>query len=90
MGALEFLCCREVVDVLGNMAFDGSIEKINCITEHEDYGAMTNRAVLIQVGPLLKHRDGSKYKKQTGVSENALVYCMIDIYKHMHCTSLGD
>jgi hypothetical protein len=35
------------------MAFDGSIEKINCITEHEDYEAMTNRAVLLQVCPLL-------------------------------------
>ncbi|CAB4013339.1 Hypothetical predicted protein [Paramuricea clavata] len=40
VGALEFHCCREVVDVPGNMAFDGSIEKINCITEHDDYGAM--------------------------------------------------
>ena len=73
MGALEFRCCREVVDVLGNMAFDGSIEKISCITEHEDYGAMTNRAVLLQVGPLLKHRVSenelqqfaSKHKPQT-------------------------
>ena len=52
------------------MAFDGSIEKIDCITEHEDYRALSNRTVLLQVGPLLKHRDGSKYKKRSGGSEN--------------------
>ncbi len=31
---------------------------------------MSNHAVLRQVGPLLKHRDGSTYKKQSGGSEN--------------------
>ena len=64
MGALEYRCCREVVDAVGKMAFDGSIEKIDCITEHEDYRALSNRTVLLQVGHLLKHRDGSKYKNQ--------------------------
>ncbi|KAL9977979.1 hypothetical protein ACROYT_G015448 [Oculina patagonica] len=32
------------------MVFDGSIERINCITEHEDYAALTNRTVLSLVG----------------------------------------
>ena len=70
VGALEFRCCREVVDSAGKMVFDGSIEHIKCITEHEDYSALSNRTVLLQVAPLLKHRDGSKYKKHTGGSEN--------------------
>jgi hypothetical protein len=70
VGASEFRCCREVVDTLGKLVFDGSIEHIKCITQHKDYVALSNRAVLLQAGPLLKHRDGSKYKKHTGVSEN--------------------
>ena len=56
MGALEYRCCKEVVDALGKLVFDGSIEKIKCITEHDDYEAMSNHAVLRQVGPLLKQR----------------------------------
>lgn len=70
VGALEFRCCREVVDAVGNMVFDGSIERIKCITEHEDYAALSNRTVLLQVGPLLKLRDGGTYRKRTGGSEN--------------------
>lgn len=34
--------------------FDGSINHIKCITEHEDYVALSNRTVLLQVAPLLK------------------------------------
>ena len=30
-GAMEFRCCRKVVDTIGNMVFDGSIEHIKCI-----------------------------------------------------------
>ena len=70
IGALEFRCCREVVDAVRILVFDGSIEHIKCITEHEDYPALTNRTVLLQLAPLLKHEDGSKYKKHTGGSEN--------------------
>ena len=69
-GAMEFRCCREVVDTIGNMAFDGSIEHIKCITEKKDYVALSNRTVLLQVAPLLKHQDGDKYKKHTGGSDN--------------------
>ena len=40
------------------MAFDGSIEWPTCITLHDDYVPMTNRTVLLQVGPLLRDKDG--------------------------------
>jgi len=50
--------------------FDGSIERINCITEHNDYDAITNRAVLVQVAPLLRDKDGRTYRRRAGVSEN--------------------
>ena len=37
VGALESRCCRERVNASAKMTFDGSIERINCITQHEDY-----------------------------------------------------
>ena len=52
------------------MVFDGSIEKISCITQHEDYDAITNRAVLVQAAPLLRTKDGRTYRRRGGVSEN--------------------
>ena len=36
------------------MAFDGSIEWLTCITQHDNYVAMTNRMVL-QVASFFKH-----------------------------------
>ncbi|CAB4012163.1 Hypothetical predicted protein [Paramuricea clavata] len=52
------------------MAFDGSIENIKCITEHEDYGAISNKAVLLQVAPLIKNKYGRTYRRRAGISEN--------------------
>ena len=70
VGALEFRCCREVVNASAKMVFDRSIERIKCITQHEDYGALTNRTVLLQVAPLLRDREGRTYPCRTGVTEN--------------------
>ena len=70
VGALEFRCCREVVNASGKMVFDGSIERITCITQHEDYTALTNRTVLLQVAPLLKDKDGRTYRRRSGIPEN--------------------
>ncbi|CAB4009929.1 Hypothetical predicted protein [Paramuricea clavata] len=42
VGALEYRCCHEVVCAIGKAVFDGSIERIKCITEHEDYNPMVN------------------------------------------------
>ena len=68
-GSVEFRC-KEVVSSSGKMVFDGSIERINCIMEHEDYDAITNRAVLVQVTPLLRDKCGKTYRRRGGVSEN--------------------
>ena len=70
VGALEYRCCREVLHASGKMVFDGSIEHIKCITEHEDYNAMSNNAVLLQVAPLLRNKDGKPYRRLAGTSEN--------------------
>ena len=60
VGALEFRCCREVVHSSGKLVFDGSIERISCITQNKDYAALSNRTVLLQVAPLLRNKDGPK------------------------------
>jgi hypothetical protein len=70
VGALEYRCCREVICTIGKAIFDGSIEKISCITQHEDYIAMRNEAVLTMVGPLLRSIDGRPYKRKTGQTKN--------------------
>ncbi|XP_068692002.1 uncharacterized protein [Montipora foliosa] len=70
VGSLEFCCCREVTSTSAKMMFDGSIENISCITQHVDYDAITNRAVLLQVAPLLRNKDGGNYRRRGGVSEN--------------------
>ncbi|XP_068671170.1 uncharacterized protein [Montipora foliosa] len=73
VGAREFRCCREVIHASGKMSFDGSMERISCITQHEDYGPLTNRTVLLQVAPLLKDKDGRPYRRQPGVPENEFI-----------------
>lgn len=55
------------------LLFDASIEKFKCVTQHEDFAAMTNRTVLTQVGPMLKDRNGKGYRRRTGQSENEYV-----------------
>ena len=62
------------------MMFDGSIENISCITQHVDYDAITNRAVLLQVAPLLRNKDGGTYRRQGGVSENEWVQNLSECY----------
>ncbi|XP_074608758.1 uncharacterized protein LOC141863197 [Acropora palmata] len=71
--ALEFRCCREVTNAKRQLVFDGSIETISCITQHEDYIALTNRTVLLQVAPLLHDQNGRAYRRRTGVHENEFV-----------------
>ena len=68
--ALEFRCCCEVTNARRQLVFDGSIETISCITQHEDYSALTNRTVLLQVAPLLRDQNGREYRRRTGVHEN--------------------
>ena len=53
--------------------YDGSIKRIRCITEHEDYTALTNKTVFSLVGPLLRcrnQRNGRSYRRSANQSEN--------------------
>lgn len=69
VGSLEYRCCREVVDTVVKMSFDGMKEH-SCITEHEDFVSLTNEAVLTLAGKSLIRHDGSYYRKRKNVSEN--------------------
>ncbi|XP_015771727.1 PREDICTED: uncharacterized protein LOC107350027 isoform X2 [Acropora digitifera] len=55
-GVLEHRCCREIAQASQKLMFDGSIGRVSCITQHDDFSPMTNRSVLLQVGPLLRHK----------------------------------
>ena len=52
------------------MVFEGTIERTRCITEHEDYTALTSKTVLLLVGPLLRCRNGRSYWCSAIKSEN--------------------
>ena len=58
---------------LGKLTFDGSIEKIKCVTLHEDYKALTNETVLSQVGPMLRDRQGRSYRCRSGIPRKEYV-----------------
>lgn len=79
-GALEFRCCREVLPALRKLTFDGSIERLNCVTQHEDFEALTNRTVLLQVAPLLRDKNGRGYRRRTGVTENEYVFLVLMVF----------
>ena len=51
----EFSCCREVTNGSAKMTFDGSIERLTCKKQHDDYVVMTNRTVLRQIGHGVPH-----------------------------------
>lgn len=67
--AIEYRCCREVGPALHQLVFDGSIEKISCVTLREEYIVMTHPTVLKNVGPLLRDKDGRSYERR-GIHEN--------------------
>lgn len=64
VSALEYRCCREISQASQKLTFDGSIERISCITKHDDFAPMSHRAVLLQVAPLLKDQNGRGYRRQ--------------------------
>lgn len=66
----EYRCCREVLPAVGRLIFDGSIERIHCVTDHEEYIPLTHVAVLKQAGPLLKDKNGRSYRRRTGQNIN--------------------
>lgn len=68
--ALEHRCCLEVDPVRQKLSFDGSFERVKCITKHDDFSPMVNRTVLLQVGPLLRDKNGRGYRRRDGQTEN--------------------
>ena len=69
-GALEYRCCMEIAQVRQKLTFDGSIEHVKCITKHGDFSPMINKTVLLQVGPLLRDKNGRGYRRRDGQTEN--------------------
>ena len=39
---MEHRCCKEMTPAMHKMTFDGSIEKVSCITQHEDFSPLTS------------------------------------------------
>ncbi|XP_068713257.1 uncharacterized protein [Montipora foliosa] len=70
MSALEYRCCMEIAQVRQKLTLDGSIEHFKCITKHGDFSAITNKTVLLQVGPLLRDKNGKGYRRRDGQTEN--------------------
>ena len=69
-GALEYRCCKEIVQIRQKLTFKGSIEHLECSIKHGDFSAMTNRTLLLQVGPLLRDKKGKGYRRRDGQTEN--------------------
>ena len=72
---------QESLGVAGMLTFDGTIESIKCIAQEENFEAMTNKAVLVNVGPLQKYKDGKHYRLHAGTPENEEVqHCSCQLY----------
>ena len=68
---MEHPCCIELLNIQGKLVFDGSIENLDCIIQHEEYKAiLTNKAVLENVAPLLICKNGRSYRRRSGVTHN--------------------
>ena len=74
VSAREYRCCREVHSAYGKVTFEGMQDTAPCVIDHPDYKAMVNKAVLLQVGPLLKGRNGKSYRRRPGVSQEEYVF----------------
>ena len=73
IGAREYRCCNELTPVLVKLSFEGvDLKDLKCICQYEDFAPLTHRAVLLNVGPLLRGKDGKKYNRRgtTMQSEN--------------------
>ena len=64
-GAMERRCCIELLNIQGKLVFDGSIEDLDCIIQHEEYKAIT-KAVLENVAAL----SGRSYRRRSGVTDS--------------------
>ena len=64
---MEHRCCIKFLNI---QVFDGSIENLDCIIKHEEHKAITNKAVLENVAPLLRCKHGRSYRRRSGVTHN--------------------
>lgn len=71
VGSREFRCCREVIHPSGKMVFDGSIERIKCITQHEDYDATSSSIIARQKW---KNIPAARW----GIQKRVSIYCLDD------------
>ena len=74
VGTFEFKCWWEVLSAHGKPTFNGSIERIKCVTEDEDFLALPQAVVLKVVAPLLKKRDLGTYKQHANQTSNKYVF----------------
>ena len=65
---MEHRCCIELLNIEGKLVFYGSIENLGCIIQHKEYKAITNKAVLENVVPLLRC-NGRSYRSRSGVTQ---------------------
>ena len=65
---MEHRCCIELLDIQGKLVFDGSIENLDCIIQHEKNKAITNKAVLENIAPLLRC-NGRSYRRRSGLTQ---------------------
>ena len=59
-----------VVAKLWNVLGSSRLLDVGCITDHEDFSPLTNKTVLLEVAPLLRNKDGKRYRRQPGNTEN--------------------
>ena len=60
---MEHRCSIEFLDIRGKLVFDRSIENLDCRIQHEEYKAITNKAVLENVAPLMRCKNGRSYRR---------------------------
>ena len=64
----NFVVAWEILECQGKYTFEE--KNAACIVKHWDYIPMIHRAVLKKVGPLLKTKEGTRYKQKNKQSEN--------------------
>ncbi|XP_015772695.1 PREDICTED: uncharacterized protein LOC107350946 [Acropora digitifera] len=76
VGSQEFRCCSEVVHSSGKMVFDGSIERIKCITQH----MLQSQTELFATSSSIIARQ--KWKNipaaRWGIQKRVIIYCLDD------------
>ena len=62
---------EKFLNIQGKLVFDESIENLDSLIQHEEYKAVTNKAELENVAPLLMFdRDRRSYRRRSGVTHN--------------------